>query len=179
MADESVSDVSRNRIGTLYPQIQALAYRVLEDVYNMTKRKINVTEGLRSFDQQLACYQLGRELQCGRWVVTNPGRIVTNAKPGLSWHCYGLAFDCAWAGQDPYLTNEIKINRDVLWNTYGKVGQSHGFRWGGDFHLINGVNDLPHLEMSFGLTIEQALELYEYGGLKAVWLFIDKIRGVH
>jgi len=43
-----------------------------------------VLSGLRSYQQQAALYAQGR---------TKPGKIVTNARPGSSWHNYGLAID--------------------------------------------------------------------------------------
>jgi len=43
-----------------------------------------VTCGLRTFPEQARLYAQGR---------TRPGRIVTNAKPGQSYHNFGLAFD--------------------------------------------------------------------------------------
>jgi peptidoglycan L-alanyl-D-glutamate endopeptidase CwlK len=175
---DAVSEVSRIRIQSLYPGLRPIAYRVLQDVYGSLKRKMNISEGIRSMDQQLQVYKLGREFQDGKWSVVDSSRIVTNAKPGLSWHCYGLAFDCAFAGNDPYLTSLSESERGICWQTFGRVGKSHGLRWGGDFHLINGVNDKPHLEVSYGLTIEQALELYEQGGVQGVWVYLDKRRGV-
>lgn len=175
---DGVTQVSRDRIIELYPGIQDLAYRVVNGVYTSTRRKLNIAQGLRSFENQLSIYGQGRELQNGIWVVTDPGKVVTNAKPGLSWHCYGLAFDVSWAGADPYLKALSEGERGVLWDAYAAIGKGIGFKWGGDFHLINGVNDLPHLEMTYGLTITQAVELYEKGGIKSVWAFCDQVRGV-
>jgi peptidoglycan L-alanyl-D-glutamate endopeptidase CwlK len=43
-----------------------------------------VLSGLRSYAQQAALFAQGR---------TKPGKIVTNARPGSSWHNYGLAID--------------------------------------------------------------------------------------
>lgn len=43
-------------------------------------------EGFRSKERQEYLYAQGR---------TRPGRVVTNAKPGMSWHQYGCAADLA------------------------------------------------------------------------------------
>lgn len=178
MADNSVSDGTRDKIALLYPGIRPLAYRILQDVLITTKRKMNIVQSLRSFEEQQAIYSKGRTLTNGVWQVTDLKQIVTNARPGLSWHSYGLAFDTAWAGVDPYLGKETQELRAQLWKQYGLIGQSYGMRWGGGFHLVNGVNDLPHFEMAYGLSINQALELYDNGGLKSVWSFLDTHRGV-
>lgn len=177
--DENVSLISRKRIEGLYPGLRPLVYRVLNDVYQSTKLKLGIAQGFRSFEDQAAVYAKGRDdLGDGKWVIADRRKIVTNAKPGLSWHCYGLAFDTAWEGKDPYLQKLSKEERALLWSTFGKVGKSHGFKWGGDFHLVNGVEDLPHLEMAYGLTIPQTLELFQAGGIPAVWAYLDKHRGV-
>lgn len=173
-----ISDISRLRIATLYPGLRPLTYLVLQDIFRTTTRKMNVVEGMRTFDEQLSDYAKGRKQVGDTWVIENSKQIVTNAKPGLSWHCYGLAFDGAWAGLDPYLDQVPERIRNTLWYQFGQVGKSHGFQWGGEFLLLNGVRDIPHLELTYGLTIEQALELYQHGGVRAVWAFCDRLRGV-
>ena len=45
---------------------------------------VRMSHVLRTWDEQNRLYQKGR---------TKPGRIVTNAKAGQSWHNYGFAFD--------------------------------------------------------------------------------------
>lgn len=177
---DAITDISRVRVGKLYPGIRPLAYRVLEDVRLMTGRKLNVVSGLREYEEQLILYAKGRERQPdGSWVLVNRGKVVTNARPGASWHNYGLAFDVAWAGQDPYLTKLPKAEQDELWAAYGKAVIAHGMVWGGESILIvNGVKDRPHAELSYGMTIAQAMELYNMGGLKAVWAQLDQHRGV-
>lgn len=175
----SNSPVSQQRINQLYPGIRPLAYRVLEDIKTLAKRPMNVVQGLRSLDEQLSLYAQGRTLAGDQWSIIDSGKIVTNAKPGMSFHCYGLAFDCAWAGLDPYLAKETPEQRNILWQCYGGVVQSVGMTWGGKaIRLINGVIDLPHAEMTYGLSINDCLELFEHGGIAAVWAYLDRVRGV-
>lgn len=174
---DPVSEVSRARIQRLYPGLRPLVYRTMQDVLARSQRAINVAQGLRTFDEQLVIYSEGRQLQGDVWKVVAPSRILTNSKPGLSWHCYGLAFDISWVGTDPYLEHDNAS--DDLWRLAGDCGEAHGFSWGGrHVRLLNGVFDRPHFDMAFGLTIAQALELFQHGGLPAVWAFIDKVRGV-
>jgi peptidoglycan L-alanyl-D-glutamate endopeptidase CwlK len=138
---------------------------------------MNVVQSARSWDEQAALYAKGRLFQDGRWTIQDAGQVVTNAKPGSSFHNFGLALDCAWAGRDPYLAALTKGERNALWEDFGRIGKSYGFTWGGDFKLLNGVRDLPHLELSYGLSLSQCQELYEIGQLPAVWAFLDKQRG--
>lgn len=174
---ESVTEISRQRIMTLYPGIRPIAFRILQCMGDYGSH-INVTEAMRSFDHQQALYAQGRKLFGGKWVVQDSKKIVTNARPGLSFHCYGLAFDCAFAGEDPYLLKLPEKEQMQWWDHYGKVIKVYGMNWGGDFKLINGVRDLPHAELSYGLSIVDCLELHEQGGIEAVWAHIDKIRNV-
>jgi hypothetical protein len=184
--NDVTSPITRQRVLTLYPALRAPVYRVLQDVKTMTKRSMHVTDALRSYEDQLACYSKGRAEHEGRWQIVDKKAIVTNARPGMSWHCYGLAFDCAWDGGDPYLDELINKKSpkydpalfELLWKTYADMLRAHGFRAGADFHLINGVSDRPHGEMTFGLTLADAMELYSHGGNVAVWAYLDKHRGV-
>lgn len=177
---EPVTPVSLKRIVTLYPGLRPIAFRILQDITKMTGRVLNIAQATRTWEEQLAIYAKGRQhLPDGSWMIMNDKEIVTNAKPGLSWHCFGLAFDVSWAGMHPYLENETKAVRDELWKAYASCLRSYGMRWGGDsIKLVNGVHDIPHAELTYGMTIADANELYDYGGLDAVWAHIDDIRGV-
>jgi hypothetical protein len=64
--------------------------------------------GRRTMEEQAALYAKGRTKQ--------PGKIVTKAKPGQSYHNYGLAFD--WVP-----LKAAAKNKDLL---YGRLGQRHG-----------------------------------------------------
>ena len=90
----------------------------------------------------------------------------------------GLAFDCAFAGHDPYLVNKPVEDQQYKWATYGKIVTDNGLSWGGNFQLTNGARDLPHAEMTYGLRIEECLELYCSAGIEAVWTQLDKLRNV-
>lgn len=175
---EEISDISRQRIAALYPGLRPLVFRVLQDAFNIFKQAMNVAQGMRSMGEQQALYAQGRESFNGSWVITDVARIVTNARPGLSYHSYGLAFDCAFAGGDPYLAKLSEGDQTAHWQKYGEIVTAHGLYWGGNFRLKNGAKDLPHAELAYGLQIHECLELYTQGGIKGLWAYIDKIRGV-
>lgn len=192
------SIISRSRITLLYPGIRPLVYRVLEDVYITTRRRMNVVEGIRPFDYQLQLYAKGRRFvpegkgadealpmgmvpakgAHGHWIIGDEDLLVTNAKPGLSWHCYGLAFDAAWAGKDPWLKAEPRRIRDELWAAFAQAVRIHGMESSADFHKINGLIELDHAQMRYGLRVSDVLEVYEQKGLTGVWAWCDRIRGV-
>jgi hypothetical protein len=70
--------------GFLQPVVLELMTRCARDL----KRPLLVVRGWSSYAEQLGKYQQGRTLdrESGEWVVTQPPRVVTQAKPGLSAH---------------------------------------------------------------------------------------------
>ncbi len=80
--------------------------------------KIIITHTLRTKEKQDELYAQGR---------TKPGRIVTNAKGGYSFHNHGVAFDCK-----PNINQKVSSNDYLkLFNTIGEIGESLGLEWGG------------------------------------------------
>lgn len=131
------------KLSDLDPRVAALATRLLETAAAEDIRLL-VTFTFRSKATQTALYAQGR---------TAPGKIVTNAKAGDSFHNYGLAFDIV----------PLKPNGAADWDTstpaakarwarIGEIGRSLGLRWGGDWHSIK---DLPHFEWSGDLSLAQ------------------------
>lgn len=88
-------------------------------------------QGTRSFAEQQAVYDQGR---------ANPGAIVTYAKPGDSYHQYGLAFDVV---PTAYKTMPGWNPSGPLWDRIGAIGKTLGLNWGGDFSKP----DKPHFEL--------------------------------
>jgi peptidoglycan L-alanyl-D-glutamate endopeptidase CwlK len=105
--------------------------------------EILVTSTLRTFEEQAELFAKGR---------TKPGAIVTNAKPGSSWHNFGLAFDVV------PLVNGKAIWNSPFWNQIGELGKEVGLVWGGDFKSFK---DKPHFEFHPNLTLAQANERRE------------------
>jgi peptidoglycan L-alanyl-D-glutamate endopeptidase CwlK len=100
--------------------------------------EILVTSTLRTFEEQAELFAKGR---------TKPGAIVTNAKPGSSWHNFGLAFDVV------PLVNGKAIWNSPFWNQIGELGKEVGLVWGGDFKSFK---DKPHFELHPNLTLAEA-----------------------
>jgi len=96
----------------------------------------------RSVDEQKALYAQGRSA---------PGKIVTNAQGGQSYHNYGLAVDLCELSAD---------GTEVLWNfnmgTLDPIAKKYGLEWGGDWQSIK---DRPHFQISFGFTWQQLLQM--------------------
>ena len=131
---------SLTRIATLHPSIQPMARALLAEAWGGGIALI-VANGYRSIAEQQALYDQGR---------TTPGSVVTNAKPGSSWHNFALAFDVAVL--DPSGTPTFP-NDTALWDRIGQAGKKVGLRWGGDF---TSFVDRPHFEHHPGITLAQA-----------------------
>ncbi|QQK76981.1 M15 family metallopeptidase [Salicibibacter cibarius] len=106
-----------------------------------------ITEGYRSHERQDDLYAQGR---------AESGDIVTNAEAGESYHNYGLAIDFAIENGDGEIIWDIEYDGtesgEPDWLEVAEIGEELGFEWGGHW------NDYPHLQMDFGLSIEELQE---------------------
>ena len=143
--------ISSERILKLHPAIRSTVMELLTSCYNKNV-PIRIVQGLRTIQEQDALYAQGR---------TTPGKIVTNAKGGTSWHNYGLSIDFCLLRQG----NQISWSRDEDldkdgqkdWEEVVQLFLSKGFEWGGNW---TSFPDYPHFQKIFGLTIKKAQELY-------------------
>lgn len=96
-------------------------------------RRIDIflTGTYRTKEEQDALYAQGR---------TKPGRIVTNAKGGWSWHVWRRAFDIAIRDFPGDPTPDDVY--DGPWALIGQLGEGLGLEWGGRWK----TPDLPHFE---------------------------------
>lgn len=121
--------------------------------------------GFRTWAEQDALYAQGR---------TAPGKIVTNARGGESWHCFGFASDYVLndAGDKPTASwswdTRADVNRDGRsdWMQLAEIAEACGLEAGARWKKFP---DLPHCQNRFGLTLVEAQECYRRGGLAAVW----------
>lgn len=104
-----------------------------------------ITSTLRTYPEQDILYAQGRR---------HAGKIVTNAKPGFSWHNHGCAFDVAFKLPDGSIT------WDGAWALVGELGRSVSLAWGGDFKSFS---DKPHFEYSNGLTLASLRATHDKG----------------
>ena len=135
--------ISILRVKELHPKVVDDFTNFITDAENALGITIRITQGMRSFAEQQALYDQGR---------TKPGKIVTKAKPGSSYHQYGLAVDLV----------EL-INGGADWNyDMGKLlpfAVKYGIQWGGNFPGT--FKDFPHFEKHFGIHWSVLLKEYE------------------
>jgi len=91
-----------------------------------------VVQGTRTMPEQEKIYAQGR---------TADGPIVSNAKPGDSFHNYGLAVDVV---PNAYLTIPNWNPTGPLWQKIGTIGVQVGFEWGGQWSKP----DYPHFQLN-------------------------------
>ncbi|GGB44399.1 peptidoglycan L-alanyl-D-glutamate endopeptidase CwlK [Lentibacillus populi] len=106
-----------------------------------------ITEGVRTVEEQDDLYAQGR---------SKKGEIITHSKGGESYHNYGLAFDYALQNGEGEIIWDLQYdgnqNGESDWFEVADIAKSLGFTWGGDWKHFT---DYPHLQMDFGLSINQ------------------------
>ncbi|MGE7880170.1 peptidoglycan-binding protein [Peribacillus muralis] len=110
-----------------------------------------ISAGFRSMEEQAALYGQGRLFYSyrGKNYADLSKPQVTKAKPGQSFHNFGVAIDFFIVSDDG--KNAIwTIN--TKWARVASIGKELGFKWGGDW---TGFKDYPHLEMTGGLSYSQ------------------------
>lgn len=101
-----------------------------------------VTSTYRDAESQAALYAQGR---------TAPGKIVTNAKPGQSWHNWRCALDVVpLRNGKPVWSTTGEDGK--LWEQVGKLGESVGLEWAGRWKSFR---ELAHFQNAQGLTLAQ------------------------
>lgn len=140
--------VSEGKLMLLHPAIKNNALIAYRKSVQITPVGVHpsITETLRSFSRSNELYAQGR---------TMPGKIVTNAKAGQSYHNYGLAIDFV-----------INVNGLPVWTVnenWMKVVtcfKEQGFFWGGDFKTLK---DNPHFENRMGYNWRTLSAKYNAG----------------
>jgi len=102
---------------------------------------VEVISGLRSWSAQAALYAQGR---------TKPGRIVTKARPGSSWHNYGLAIDLGLFKNGIYLDERKPAESDKLYAEIGRIAEANGIEWAGHWKSFA---ENPHFQVTFGMSL--------------------------
>lgn len=116
-------------------------------------------EGFRSWERQEWLYASGR---------TRPGKVVTNAKPGRSWHAYGMAADYVLDGMvtKPGTQWSWEIRGHPEWLRMAQLAVGMGLEAA---YFWEKFPECPHVQYRCGMTIGQAMQIYNEGGLPAVW----------
>ena len=152
-----LTDIDRDKTN-LFPAFAAIL-TVFEDNLAHQGLPFYLFEGFRSWERQEWLYAAGR---------TRPGKIVTNAKPGRSWHAYGMAADYVLDGMitKPGIQWSWEIRGHPEWLRMAQLAVGMGLEAA---YFWEKFPECPHLQYPCGLTIERAVLLHLQGGLPAVW----------
>lgn len=153
--------VTIDRIADLHPKLREEALEIYKEICEaLTGRALcRFAFTLRTIEQQDALYAKGR---------TKPGKIVTNAKGGQSYHNYGLAIDIVLLidkdknGSYESASWETNVDFDgdgkADWMEAVKVFKSYGWEWAGDWKFV----DMPHFQKTFGKSIKELQKMHKY-----------------
>ena len=160
-----MNQASEAHLELVWPGL-ASKIHLLYDTLRAEGITIIVTQGLRTVEEQNMLYRQGREY---------PGKIVTNARGGYSWHCFGLAVDCAPLNPD----NSIDWNaQHPQWKRMEEAGVALGLTSGANWLRLK---DAPHFQLTgqwpVGAPTDEVRQLYAQGGLQAVWRALEQQAG--
>ena len=131
--------IHSRKIEDLHPKVAEMCRKFIAEC---DKQGIDVliTSTYRDGASQNDLYAQGR---------TKPGRIVTNARAGQSWHNWRCAFDVVplRSGKPVWGT----LGKDLeLWTKVGEIGESVGLEWAGRWKRFR---EFPHFQFTNGLSL--------------------------
>lgn len=147
----SVTQVNRD-LNLLYPVFADAVGRGVREC-RAAGHLVEVFEAWRAPQRQSYLHEQGRSRE---------GKIVTNQLPWRSWHQYAVAVDLAFKDAKGNWTWEGP------WSKVLPIFKAHGLESLEPF-------EQAHLQLTGGLGIEAAHEVYQKYGLQQVWLEIQKL----
>lgn len=151
-----LSNISLARLAAVEPH---LAERIKQLDALAPELDLQVTQALRTWDQQAALYAQGRD--------GNPGPVVTDAPPGHSWHELGLACDIVPEDIKPGQPDWDETH--PAWQRINALAPTVGLFEGN--HYPGSFKDTPHLqpqEIPVSPTDADRQDFLD-AGMSAVW----------
>jgi peptidoglycan L-alanyl-D-glutamate endopeptidase CwlK len=151
--------VTLDRIELLHPKLREEVRGIYKEICESLKGRAicRFAYTLRTFAEQDALFAQGR---------TKPGKVVTNARGGQSYHNYGLAVDIVLLvdrdknGTFEAASWETNVDFDgdgkADWREVVDIFKRHGWAWGGEWRF----KDDPHFEKTFGYSVAQLRKLH-------------------
>lgn len=136
--------INSRKIEDLLPVV-AEKVRAFIDACDAEGIDLLVTSTYRDHESQNELYAQGR---------TKPGKIVTNAKGGESFHNFQCAVDVVpLRNGKPVWSTSGEDGK--LWNRIGEIGESVGLEWAGRWRTFR---EFAHFQYTAGLTLAQLRE---------------------
>ncbi len=172
-------DTNQEKLAQVHPELRLRVVGML-NALDESGLEVRVTDGLRTYAEQQQLYDQGRG--------SVPGKIVTNAQPGQSWHNFGLAVDLVpvWVQNGPSpeaiayrQAHGILLDWDPSHADWQKM-----LSCGAAFKLAEGAKwrafpDYPHFypEELPANPPQVVRALYAAGGVEAVSEWFEKLLG--
>jgi peptidoglycan L-alanyl-D-glutamate endopeptidase CwlK len=148
-------NITLERIKLIHPKLREEVMEIYDEINEalIGSAMCRFSHTLRTFAEQNVLYAQGR---------TKPGKIVTNAKGGLSYHNYGMAIDivliangaASWdSGKD------FDADGKADWMEVVSIFKQFGWEAGIDWKF----RDAPHFQKSLGYSVRQLLALHQSG----------------
>lgn len=128
--------INSRRIEDLHPRVQAMARAHLA-ACDAAGIDLLITSTYRDDESQEALYAQGR---------TAPGRKVTNARAGQSFHNYRLAYDVVPLRNGKPVWGTTGADGE-LWTRVGELGEAAGLEWAGRWTRFR---EYPHFQFTEG-----------------------------
>lgn len=133
--------INSRDLDDLHPKVAAMARELIA---RCQKEGIDllVTNTYRDAESQAQLYARGR---------TSPGKIVTNAGPGESFHKWRVAFDVVPVRYGKPVWGTYGEN-GTLWECVGAIGEAIGLEWAGRWRKFR---EFPHFQYTDGIALSE------------------------
>lgn len=161
----AIDNITIQRIQLMHPKLVAETTELYQEIAAALKGSAicRFAYTLRTYKEQDDLYAQGR---------TKPGKIITQAKGGQSYHNFGLAFDIVLLKDTDengtFETASWETNKDfdrdgrADWMEVVNLAKQFGWEWGGDW---NSFRDLPHFQKTFGKSVRELNQMVQAGQL--------------
>ena len=150
-------NITLERIKLIHPKLREEVAEIYDEICEALSGSAmcRFSHTLRTFAEQNVLYAQGR---------TKPGKIVTNAKGGLSYHNYGMAIDivliangaASWdSGKD------FDADGKADWMEVVSIFKQFGWEAGIDWKF----RDAPHFQKSLGYSVRQLVAMHQSGNV--------------
>lgn len=149
--------ITLERIKLLHPKLRDEVVEIYDEISEalIGSAMCRFSYTLRTFAEQNVLFAQGR---------TKPGKIVTKARGGLSYHNYGMAIDIVLIinGKEASWNDKKDFDGDgnADWMEVVNIFKQYGWEWGGDWQF----KDSPHFQKTFGKSVRELLALPKING---------------
>jgi peptidoglycan L-alanyl-D-glutamate endopeptidase CwlK len=127
--------INSRKIEDLHPKVAKMCKEFIKKC-DEAGIDVIITSTYRDAEAQNALFAQGR---------TAPGKIVTRARAGQSYHNWRVAFDFV-----PVINGKAVWSNDDLWLKCGEIAESIGLEWAGRWTKFR---EMPHCQYTGGLSI--------------------------